>query len=108
MRKIEELTVPFKEELSNLEIAGIERIISTFDYDVTGLIPDLTLYELAYTSSSRYATYNVTAFYSYEHEGYLYHIDHFAVTTNNMLIMVCEDEDENKHYFEVETSDCTE
>jgi hypothetical protein len=58
-------------------------------------------YGLAYTSSSSYAMYNVTNKIWYDEK----EISHFAITENNMLIMVCYDGGENEYMYEIESSD---
>ena len=103
MRFIDELTVEFKKDLSNVELYGIERMIDEFDRGHDKELPpnDHMEYGLAYTSSSKYAMYGVTEDISYCN----LKVDHFAITENNMLIMICMDDVETTYYYEVETSD---
>lgn len=93
----------FKKELSNIELCGIEYILNGLglsDGDFLGLVADD--WGLAYTSSSSYAMYNVTEKIWFEIEK---EVSHFAITENNMLIMVCTDDKEREYLYEVETAD---
>ncbi|MBM7598123.1 hypothetical protein JOC34_000480 [Virgibacillus halotolerans] len=94
MRKIENLTVAFKKELSNIELKGIEIIINE-----NKEIPSTDKLGMAYTSSSSYGMYNACNEQQY-YDGII--ISHFAITENNMLIMACHDNNENYTYYEVE------
>jgi hypothetical protein len=94
----------FKKELSNIELHGIERVLDLIDMgeqieELIGVNADD--YGLAYTSSSSYAMYNVTNTVAYNGQ----QISHFAITENDMLIMVTYDEDKNYYYYEIESSD---
>jgi hypothetical protein len=110
MRKVENLTVEFKKELSNIELRGIEGIINDIGnngdtYDLA-LLQELTheQYGLAYTSSSAYAMYNVTERIFFDRLGEE-EVSHFAITTNDMLIMVVSDSNEYYTYYEIEPTD---
>ncbi|MCA1066134.1 hypothetical protein QTG56_25395 (plasmid) [Rossellomorea sp. AcN35-11] len=86
----------FKKELSNLEVRGIEHLLTELYEDEIFYSPiDLGL---AYTSSSSYAAHNVCDG-EFRHDDKI--ISHFAVTCNNMLIMVCHDDEEVYYYYEV-------
>lgn len=106
MRKLD-FQPTFKSEMSNIEIEGVESIVKKFKYESGDLQGGDV--EFAYTSSSDYATHNVMSpLYvvgEEEHEGEGYEVSHVAITENGMLILVCSDENENEHFFEIEPSD---
>ncbi len=106
MRKID-FTPKFKKEMSNIEIEGIERIVETYHHNNGELEAHFGNFGFAYTSSSSYAMYNVTNEVYYHADDFEepLTVNHFAITENDMLIMACEDEEENDHYFEIEPSD---
>lgn len=102
MRKIDfELT--FKEDLSNIEIAGVETIVRNF-VDNNPLLLQGAVPEFAFTSSSSYAMQNVMTplHLNDEETGKRLAVSHVGITTGNMLILVCEDEYEDYFYFEIE------
>lgn len=97
----------FKLDMSNIEIQGIENILDklgeTYDF-LEGMYSDD--YGLIYSSTSSYAMLGVNekiGFGTDEREELL--ISHFAITENNMLVMVAEDKDENYYYYEIENTD---
>ncbi|MCR4362143.1 hypothetical protein NUG13_12460 [Bacillus subtilis] len=105
MRKLD-FKPKFKAELSDIEIEGIERIVDNYSYNY-GDIPDTDAMGFAYTSSSSYGMYNVTNYVEFEddEEGVLLEVSHFAITENEMLIMVAHDKEDNAVYFEIEPSE---
>lgn len=95
--------VEFKREWSNIEIEGVVAIIKNYIYNTGDIWGDSDSY--AYTSSSSYAMLGYQDL-RFEHDEYCtLEISHVAITTNNMLIMVCEDENEDRYMFELEPSD---
>jgi hypothetical protein len=102
LRKIANDTkLNFKKDLSNIELMGIEHILNSFETDIESEVLMAEDYGLAYTSSSSYAMYNVTEHVVFD--GLT--VSHFSITDNDMLIMVCTDDDENNHCYEIEGSD---
>jgi len=104
IRKIEQLNVNFKKDMSNIELHGIEAMLAEWmeeehGYRFTTSMSDF--FGLAYTSSDGYAMYNATNEYILIYEGLYLPVSHFSITENNMLIIVCNDENENKNYFEL-------
>lgn len=115
-------TVPFKGELSNIEIAGIEHILDNIAINQEigiNTLPDSM--GLAYTSTNgnlkgMFAMYHVTEEVGYRHlpedvndtrASQYYKIEGFCITQNNMLIMVCSKWSDELAYefFEIETKD---
>lgn len=107
MRKLD-FEPKFKDELSNIEIAGIERIVDRYSYN-HGTIPDYDQMGLTYIRSRSYAMYNVNATdrveYKDKETGVSLEVSHFAITENNMLIMVARDAEGNDIYFEIEPNE---
>lgn len=102
MREID-FKVEFKSGWSNIEIEGVIAIIKNYVYTTGDIWGDYDSY--AYTSSSSYALLGYQDL-RFEHDEYCtLEIDHVAITTNDMLILVCEDEEGNQHMFELEPSD---
>lgn len=101
MKKIE-FDIQFKKNLSDVEVIGIEAIVDILQ-EVHILNANTNGLGLAYTSSSSYAMHNVCNGGTFKYKGYKIH--HFAITENDMLIMVCEDEEENYHYYKIENED---
>lgn len=99
MRQLD-FTPNFKKDMSNIEIEGVERIAENWGKEELN-IKDVNTFGFAYTSSSSYAMHNVTNHVEFEDMS----IEHFAITENDMLIMVVSDSDENYLYFEIEASD---
>lgn len=102
MRKVD-FVPTFKKEMSNIEIAGAEAIVKNYKFETAELMGNDV--EFAYTSSSDYATHNIMSSLEYNDEGILLEVNHVGITENNMLILVCSDEDENEHLFEIEPKD---
>lgn len=100
MRKLD-FTPSFKKEMSNIEIAGIEHVLqeelNEFDADLYDTRAE-DYYGLAYTSSSSYAMYNITNYHEND-EGE--EMKHFALTNNDMLVLVTHDKEETEHFYEV-------
>jgi hypothetical protein len=115
MRKLD-FTPTFKKDLSCIELAGIEKIMDNANeefmnddtlYDNAVCVPASEACEFAYTSSSSYAMYNVTAeiIVSYDDNDMPIYLSHVAITENNMLILCCHDCLEHEVYYEIEPSD---
>lgn len=104
MRKLD-FTPKFKKEMSNIELEGIERILDTLSKNEESALFCVTAehYGLAYTSSSSYAMYNVTEKIFAEFPDK--EISHFAITENDMLIVVVHDESEKTFYYEIEPNE---
>ena len=104
MRKID-FEPTFKKEMSNIEIEGIESIAKRLNYDDCGVIGND--WQFAYTSSGDHAMHNNMGEMRIEDldSDNILDIGYFAITENDMLIMVCEDMDENRIYIEVEPND---
>lgn len=104
MRKLD-FQPTFKAEMSNIEIEGVEAIVKNFKYENDGELHGDDV-EFAYTSSSEYATHNIMSpLFVTDEEENEFEVSHASITQNNMLILVCSDEDENQHFFEIEPSD---
>lgn len=104
MRKVD-FNPDFKQDMSNIEIEGVETIIKNFKYENGEMSGDSEI-QFAYTSSSSYATHNIMSpLYFTDDEEIEYTVDHVGITKNDMLILVCEDDDEETHYFEIEPKD---
>lgn len=101
MRKID-FKPNFKKDLSNIEIAGIEKVTSDY-FEAGGY---LSTY---YTSSGSYAIVGANESLCFEYEDVRYFVGHFALTENNMLIIIGHHHDdyneEDSCYFEIEPSD---
>lgn len=102
MRKLD-FVPTFKKEMSNIEIEGVEAIVKNYKFETAELMGSEV--EFAYTSSSGYATHNIMSTLTYNDEGTLLEINHIGITENNMLILVCSDENENEDFFEIEPKD---
>lgn len=103
MRKLD-FQPTFKSEMSNIEIEGVESIVKKFKYESGDLQGGDV--EFAYTSSSDYATHNIMSpLYVINEEEGEFEVSHVGITENGMLILVCSDENENEHFFEIEPSD---
>ena len=102
MREIN-FEVEFKRDWSHIEIEGVIAIIKNYSYSEGDIFGDTD--SSVYTSSTSYAMlgYQDLNFASDDY-GTL-EIDHVAITTNDMLILVCEDEDGNHILFQLEPSD---
>ena len=95
--------VNFKRDMSNIEIEGVIAIIKNYEHNTGDIWGDSDSW--SYTSSSSYAMLGYQDL-RLEHDEYeTLTIDHVAITTGNNLILVCEDEDENRFLFELEPSD---
>jgi hypothetical protein len=108
LRYIDNLTVEFKKDISNIEIRGIDVILDTIGREKIGGLPKSDGYGLAYTSSSSYAMYNVTENVKLHHKIANVpplKVSHICITANEMLILVAEDANENYYYFEIECTD---
>ena len=103
MRKLN-FVPTFKEEMSNIEIEGVEAIVKKFKYENGDLHGGDV--EFAYTSSSGYATHNIMSplyvIGEDEHDEEEYEVNYVGITKNDMLILVCSDANEENHYFEIE------
>lgn len=100
MRKVD-FQPKFKKEMTNIEIEGVESIVKKYKYETAELMGSDV--EFAYTSSSDYATHNIMSTLTHmDEDGVLLEVNHAGITENNMLILVCSDEDENEHLFEIE------
>lgn len=95
--KVTGWTPKFKEQLSSIEIYGIEAMVKEMNEDETFHYTPETL-GLAYTSSSDYGMLNIcNGQFDFEDAD----ISHFAVTKNGRLFLVgYEGEDENEVFFE--------
>lgn len=104
MRKLDFIPT-LKKDMSHIEIEGVEQIFRNVKYR-DGLMYGNDL-EFFYTSSSSYALIGVDGgVYLYDDEQEVdLEVDHLAITENNLLIVVCDDEDENRVYFEIEPQD---
>ena len=104
MRQIN-FEIEFKKDLSNIEIAGMDSIInivaSNSDYDFYGNNEGTY-----YTSSSAYAMLSVDGLEYYDNEEEIVlEVNHLAIAENDMLVMVCIDENEKYYYYEIEPKD---
>lgn len=105
----------FKADLSNIEIEGVTAIAVHFIASNNGELfcEFIDKDDFIYTSSSQYAMLSINdelilsvpSYFGNDIEKDELEVSHFAITVNNMLIMVCYDDDENYYYFEIEPSD---
>ena len=92
------LNSQFKQEWSPIETEGIESIVQkAFASELRGKSAD-NYFGLVYTSSSAYAMLNVLNAYSIEE----YVLIHFGLTVNDVVVMVCWDENENEYHYVIE------
>lgn len=94
----------FKNDWSNIEIEGVIAIIKNYAYEEGDIYGDENSH--VYTSSSSYAMLGYQDL-NIAHDDFDENlvIDHVAITTNNALILVCEDENEKRIYIELEPKD---
>lgn len=95
--------VNFKKGWSNIEIEGVMAIIKNYSFNEGDIWGDTDSW--TYTSSSSYAMLGYQDLNLASDEYGVLTIDHIGITENDMLILVCEDEDENRFLFELEPSD---
>lgn len=101
MRKID-FTVNFKKDWSNIELEGVIAIIKNYSYTEGDIFGDYDSH--VYSSSSSYALLGYTGL-NISFEDIEAEIDHVAIDTNNALILVCLDENENEVLIELEAKD---
>jgi hypothetical protein len=90
----------FKKEWNNIEIKGVEAILQEGFKEYYNIKNAEDYFGLPYTSTSSFAMMSNTNSKFEIEEGW--RLEYFAITNNNMLIMIAWDEDENERYFEVE------
>ena len=95
--------VEFKRNWSNIEIEGVMAIIKNYADETGDIFGDTDSW--GYNSESPYAMlwYQDLNLMD-EYHGTL-EISHIGITTNDMLILICQDDDENNILFELEPSD---
>lgn len=95
--------VNFKRDWSNIEVEGVIAIIKNYAYSEGDVFGDTDSW--SYTSSSSYAMMGYQDLNFASDDYGVLEVDHVAITTNDMLILVCEDDDENRILIELEPSD---
>ena len=101
----------FKETMTNIEISGVHALVADWlsEYEEFMHGGELEyshneasrIFGFAYTSSSGFAMVNVCNDVCIHYEGHELKVQYFAITINNILVMVTEDGEENRIYFEI-------